>query len=211
MEKLLVFAKADDTCERYLYAAEYMGFEPAKAYAGSDPGDFAGVMIIGGADIDPAFYGEDNTDSRGVDRDHDIACFAMIRRSVELGVPVLGICRGLQLINVFFGGSLFQNIPNHLMEGGMHEVFGLRENSLRYGFPERMLTNSRHHQAVKKLGSGLVVSARADDGTVEAIEHASGKVLAVQWHPERMLGNMPGEGEDGSIVFDIYKKMINAS
>ena len=210
MEKILVFAREDERFkDRYIYACTVMGYEPVRAYTEADPEDFAGVIMIGGPDVDPALYDEENTASRYVNIEYDRACLDMIGKCFEKGIPLLGICRGLQIINVYFGGSLYQDIENHMIDGGMHETFGLQGSDIIYPFPEKMVTNTRHHQAVKVLGQGLKLTAEAYDGTPEAFEHENGRVLAVQWHPERMLDNMPGEGGDGILVFDRFKEMIS--
>ena len=213
MEKLLVYFKPEERFkERYLYAARLMGFEPESPYPDADPAVYAGLIMIGGGDVDPAFYGEENTASRYVDPDYDRACFGIIDRFFKAGKPILGICRGFQVLNVYFGGDLNQDIPGHMANALLHEAYGTQDSRLKYPFPEKFLTNTRHHQSVKTPGKGLIISARAVfDDTIEAFEHENGKVLGVQWHPERMLDNMPGESGYGVMVFDRFKQMIEES
>jgi putative glutamine amidotransferase len=156
-----------------------------------------GLMVIGGADLDPAAYGQDaseHTESTYPERDEFE--LALTRAALERGVPFLGICRGMQLLNVACGGNLTQHlvgddgVPSHrriigTFDGTEHEI-DLEPGSLA----ERALggptheARCHHHQAVDRLGDGLVVSGRARDGVIEAIELPDRWALGVQWHPE---------------------------
>ncbi len=163
-----------------------------------------GYLIPGGADVAPLLYGEEPqrtvTFVRRFDDEYE---FAMIRKMAELGKPVLGICRGSQVINVAFGGTLWQDIPSqlpnsngHYMKGPRHEAYHtakLVENSrLAQIFGcDKLEINSFHHQAVKDVAPGFQVAATAPDGVIEAIEHESKFILGVQWHPECMYDVHP--------------------
>jgi putative glutamine amidotransferase len=160
-----------------------------------------GLVLSGGGDIDPARYGaEPAPETAKVRAERDAAELAMLAKALSLGLPVLGICRGMQLINVARGGSLHQHLPNvvghneHLPSPGsfgMHDVTitaGTRLAGI-VGRPDQLsvAVPTHHHQAVDRLGEGVSATAWAADGTVEAIELDSrehGFVLAVQWHPE---------------------------
>jgi len=155
-----------------------------------------GVLLTGGGDIHAEVYGEElHPESARHDPDRDNMELEVARLALEAGLPMLGICRGQQLLNVAFGGTLVQDIPSqhpgahaHRAEAeyAMHEII-IEEGTLlaRVMRAPVMLVNSWHHQAVKTLGQGLRVSARAADGVVEGIESAEGKpILAVQCHPE---------------------------
>jgi putative glutamine amidotransferase len=157
-----------------------------------------GLMLIGGADIDPAAYGASRdpaTESTYPDRDGFE--LALLRGALERELPVLGICRGMQILNVALGGTLEQDVvaadgshPHRKVKGtfdGNDHTVTLTPGSLaaRAVGEQVHLAHCHHHQAVRSLGSGLVVSGRADDGLVEAIELADGRWgLGVQWHPE---------------------------
>ncbi|MEU8791707.1 gamma-glutamyl-gamma-aminobutyrate hydrolase family protein [Streptomyces sp. NPDC048643] len=148
-----------------------------------------GVVVAGGADIDPARYGAERSPRTGPPaHERDAWELALIRAALESGTPLLGICRGQQLLNVALGGSLVQHLDGHVKEPG---VFGYHEVTpvagTLYGglVPEPCEVPTHHHQAVDRLGEDLVISAYAADGTVEAIElPCPGWVLGVQWHPE---------------------------
>ena len=160
-----------------------------------------GLLLQGGADIAPQTYGEAplRPEWQG-DRVRDRYELDLLQRFIEAGKPVLGICRGCQLINVHFGGTLYQDLPTllpsdvrHLdadtYERQMHPVQLLPDSGLARLYPGRgtAMINSIHHQGVKDLGRELAVEARADDGLPEAIRwQGPGYVFGMQWHPEFM-------------------------
>jgi putative glutamine amidotransferase len=158
-----------------------------------------GLVLAGGADIDPASYGQQphpNTTDTVPER--DAFEIALVRAAIERDMPLLGICRGMQLINVACGGTLMQHLPERFghhehrrvmgsFDGADHDV-ELREGTLahRVAGEHRHPTKSHHHQGVDRLGDGLEVSGvSAMDGLPEAIELTGARfVLGVQWHPE---------------------------
>ncbi|MFC8494201.1 MULTISPECIES: gamma-glutamyl-gamma-aminobutyrate hydrolase family protein [unclassified Streptomyces] len=148
-----------------------------------------GLVVAGGADVEPVRYGAEPDPRTGPPaRERDSWELALIDAALASGTPLLGICRGMQLLNVALGGTLVQHLDGHVEAVGVigrHKVEpvpGTRYASL---VPETAEVPTYHHQAVDRLGAGLAVSARAEDGTVEAVE-AAGPVwaLGVQWHPE---------------------------
>jgi putative glutamine amidotransferase len=160
--------------------------------------DFDGVLILGGGDVDPARYGGDTAEPtvHGVDTQADETEIDLVVGAHELGKPVFGICRGLQLINVAFGGTLIEDLGRdsvhkvHQEDPPMaaHKV-SIRPGSLLAAAlgPGPVAVQSGHHQSARRLGDRLRVVAAADDGVVEAVELArpdEGWLLAVQWHPE---------------------------
>lgn len=155
------------------------------------------IVIVGGEDIAPRFYGAAGGyahESRHLEV-ADAAQLALARRAVERRTPLLGICRGLQIVNVALGGTLVQDLGEHTPHVNrgvpIPEVLTTHPVLLEPGSRVSQLlgsavvdVRSAHHQAVDALGEGLVVTGRAPDGHVEAIEHTEAPVLAVQWHPE---------------------------
>ena len=177
--------------ERYLDAVRRAGGEPAIIAPTADTdrlaatlARFDGLLMLGGGDIDPRRYGaaEVHEMVRGVDDRQDEFETAALRVALDLDLPVLAICRGTQLLNVAFGGSLHQHIEGHrLVEHAVTVAPGSRLAGLGL---ERPIGHSVHHQSIDRVGGGLVVTARADDGTVEGVELPDRWVVGVQWHPE---------------------------
>lgn len=153
----------------------------------------AGLVITGGNfDIHPRHFGKKVTKKeRNINEPRTEFEMEMLHCAKRQGKPVLGVCGGMQLINVFCGGSLLAHVDYH--EGGMHAL-EVEKESLLYKILKRreVAANTSHHQAVDRLGSALIVSARAkNDGVIEAIEHKDLWWLGVQWHPEGMLRTHP--------------------
>ncbi|MCK7628143.1 gamma-glutamyl-gamma-aminobutyrate hydrolase family protein [Streptomyces sp. RS10V-4] len=149
-----------------------------------------GLVIAGGADIAPDRYGAAPDPRTGPPaRDRDAWELALIEAALAARVPLLGICRGLQLLNVALGGTLVQHLDGHAGPPGLfgrHEITPVPGTLLAAALPAPVSVPTYHHQAVDRLGRGLVASAHAADGTIEAIElpDAPALTLAVQWHPE---------------------------
>lgn len=166
-----------------------------------------GLILQGGADIDPRSYGEEATHTIGaIDAVRDRFELELVRGFAAAGKPVLGICRGHQLINVAFGGSLHQDLcadgvttERHVLAEAYDEHgHGLRiaeESLLASIYPNvaAARVNSIHHQGIKRLGDGLVAEAWSDDGVIEAVRGTGkGFIIGVQWHPEFHDGRDPG-------------------
>ncbi|WP_340562920.1 gamma-glutamyl-gamma-aminobutyrate hydrolase family protein [Streptomyces sp. GSL17-111] len=149
-----------------------------------------GLLIAGGADVDPARYGATRDPRTGEPSpERDTWELALIRAALDSGVPLLGVCRGMQLLNVALGGTLDQHVTGHQGAPGTflsHRVSPVPGTLLGSVLGGPVDVPSCHHQAVDRLGAGLLVGGRADDGVVEAVEAAAGEafVLGVQWHPE---------------------------
>ncbi|GAA1716016.1 gamma-glutamyl-gamma-aminobutyrate hydrolase family protein [Streptomyces yatensis] len=149
------------------------------------------LVISGGPDVEPVRYGAEVDPRTGPPaRERDAWELALIDAALASGTPLLGICRGHQLLNVFLGGTLVQHLDGHAGLPGVfdhHEVKPVPDTLLAEILPDPLSVPTFHHQAVARLGEGLVPSAHsAEDGTVEAVElpDVEGFVLGVQWHPE---------------------------
>jgi putative glutamine amidotransferase len=169
-------------------------------------GRFDGLVLLGGADVDPALYGEEPHDAvYGVHREQDDFEIALVQAAAEMQFPVLAICRGLQVANVALGGSLIQHLPDHHglidhapvgfpspPEGVLHTSTVMADSRLAGFLGTTQPTGaSYHHQAINRLGADLVAVASASDDIVEAIEHCDDWLLGVQWHPEDTAAHDP--------------------
>ena len=185
-----------------------MPYRRAVIAAGAEPVDLVpgtkvlpavdGLLLPGGWDVDPSFYGEGRDDKlQETDIELDKTELSLFRQAREREIPVLGICRGQQVINVAMGGSLVQHLEGH-------EVRSLGRNHLAHTIEvdpsselgqaageHKVRVNSLHHQAIKRLGEGLQQTARGEDGTVEGVESDDGLIVAVQCHPEELTTDMP--------------------
>ncbi len=182
----------------YLDALRAVGLEVEPFTPESPPASlipYSGLVLGGGGDIDPKYYGESNLQAQDPRRERDEMELALFKQARERGMPVLGICRGLQLINVACGGTLAQHIGDahrgdtHLGGTSKHatHVVNITEGTRLRGIvgTAHFEVVSRHHQAINVVGAGLRISARADDGIVEALEDPGPAfLLGVQWHPE---------------------------
>jgi putative glutamine amidotransferase len=152
-----------------------------------------GVVVTGGGDVDPARYGaEPHPETGSIDPARDAFDTALWNGLLADGMPVLGICRAIQILNVALGGTLHQHVPDHRLGDGFHLVEVGSRLAEVIGAPTTDV-NSLHHQSIDRLADGLTVTARAADGGVEAVEvDGHPQVLAVQWHPE-LLRHRPDQ------------------
>ena len=191
----------------YIQAVEGAGGIPVPQYLTELDFSCDGLMLNGGNDIDPAYYGEEVDGAMDILADRDEWEFALIKGYIEAGKPVFGICRGFQLINIFFGGSLHQHIENH--RNVVHHVYAVEGSLLHKFHGAEFPVNSVHHQAVKLLGEGLdAIATSADDGFVEAFVHESLPIMGVQWHPERICYAKRNEDTvDGAAIIEHFVDM----
>ena len=177
--------------ENYRRAVEAAG---GTVRFGGTPEGCDALLLPGGGDMEPWRYGQSNTASRGLEPERDTAELMLLERFTAAGKPVLGICRGIQVINVFFGGTLCQDLPGHSAVDGhdsFHTVRTARSPLLAVCGP-LCRVNSAHHQAADAPGRGLRAVQWAEDGAVEAVCHDCLPVWGVQWHPERLSGELGG-------------------
>lgn len=213
--RVFIYTK-DAQFTNYEDALKHSGLSPVLSGSLSDAESCAALLLPGGGDIDPALFHQKNCESAPPDRTRDAAEMELVRLFAARQAPILGICRGLQVLNVAFGGDLIQDIAT----AGMHR--GYTENgkphdrlhpSTASGFlaalyGERFTVNSSHHQAAGCVACGLRVIQRADDGVVEGLAHETLPIIAVQWHPERLRGRFAISGAaDGDRIFDYFRKL----
>lgn len=167
-----------------------------------------GFLITGGTDIDPTRYGETN---EGLSEDIDFRLDQLDKEVIEYSVkhhrPLLGICRGHQSINVFLGGTLYQDLGeltvSHKRIPSSHRVHMIPHPYFNWG--SEITVNSYHHQAIRKLAPGLKVIGTHNDGTIEMVVHNMLPIFSVQWHPE-IDNDLPYS----KIIFDAFLKMVDS-
>lgn len=239
MKKIYILSDEEHlvTHDHYESVVRAAGGDPYLICLDDDPAvtaDADGILIPGGVDINPACYGEENKGSLGICDALDSFQLKALDLAVKRKIPVLGICRGIQLLNVYLGGTLIQDLP----DAELHAKNSIKEDDKVhlvmaeagswpaeiYGKTE-FYVNSSHHQAVDRLGEGLRVVMRSEagqaagdcaadeavrgDGVVEGVVHETLPIIATQWHPERMsLTYKRSDTEDGMPVFRKFLSMI---
>ena len=164
------------------------------------------LVLVGGGDIDPRLYGQEpGPNNYGMDEVRDALEVSLLRLADSRRIPTLAVCRGMQVMNVAFGGTLFQDLPSHggfgehgqptSGEKALHEVTLVSGTRVSSAAGSTTLRSScHHHQGVDRVGDGLVVAARAADGLVEAIEReGDGWMIGVEWHPEDTADHDPAQ------------------
>lgn len=204
MKIAVTFENPSETARReitpYERALRGAGLEPVYITPRESPSlaGLKGLVLTGGGDINPLLYGQGVNGSEDVDEDRDRLELDALARALAADLPVLAICRGVQLLNVAHGGSLIQHLTasdvhqkrcpgcemgRHPAAHSVEVAAGTRLAGISGAGTQEV--NSRHHQAAERVGDGLIVSARSTDGVIEGLERAGGKfVVGVQWHPE---------------------------
>ncbi len=173
-----------------------------------------GLLLSGGKDINPALYHQETKfDSVVIDPNRDELEWALVKAFMDKKKPIFGICRGIQTINTYFGGTLYQDIPTELggnhSKGVNHMVTMAPDSLLGKMFGDSMMINSYHHQVIDEVALGFVATAWSDANgheIIEAIEHETLPVWGVQWHPEKMSGEdtNPVECVDSFPMFQYF-------
>ena len=195
MKKVLISCATHDAI-LYKKALQKYDIKPVLSASPENASEFDGLLLPGGGDISPIFYHRKNRGSTNICISEDIVQLLMFHRFMELEKPILGICKGMQIINVALGGTLIQALPtadSHAWHNGdrYHPTTITKGCLLSSLYGNYMITGSAHHQAVCTLGNELKAVQHAHDGVIEAIEHKTLPILGVQWHPERLCRQQP--------------------
>lgn len=215
MRPKILISTGGGNAENYLNAMKTAGGEGEARYLPAPDLSYDGLLLAGGADVDPALFGQENRGSRGIDRARDEAELALLDAFCGVKKPVLAICRGHQVVNLWLGGDLIQDlgrslVPFHRREEGdqVHLIRAERGTLLHRLYGPVFPVNSSHHQGLGRLGRGLRATAWSEDGVVEAAEHDTLPLICVQFHPERMTGGLARlDTVDGGALFRVFLEL----
>jgi putative glutamine amidotransferase len=211
MKKVFIYGDRDNL-KNYVEAVEFSGAKAICSFDVNDSLDCDALLLSGGADINPKLYGQENTASVGIDDTRDTAEFALTKIFYEADKPILGICRGHQLLNVYFGGQLCQHINNaerHSRKADeddkVHGVTVKKGSFLYELYGEKFSVNSSHHQGNEPVAEFFDTIAYSDDGIVEGMENKEHNIISTQFHPERMSFNHKRDDTvDGKYIFNYF-------
>ena len=211
MEKIRILLSGKSNLQYYEDAVNGVGAMADAQYLPRIDTGYDGLILCGGVDVDPGYYHQPVAGSVGMDDARDQVEFALLKAYIAAGKPVFGICRGFQLINIFFNGTLHQDIPESALHRNgkdfyiTHPVTAVADSIVGTAYGTDFSVNSAHHQAVGVLGDGLRATAFWDHTYVEAFEHTTLPVFGVQWHPERMcFGQKRDDTVDGTELFEKF-------
>lgn len=212
--KIAIIGRKKDTgnYEKYISALPAL---PVTTLSLGELASCDGLILPGGGDITPAFFGEHNSGSSNIDTELDILQFQALDYAIKRSLPVLGVCKGMQVINVAFGGTITQDLPtasfHRYADGDQYHVSAIREGTcLHKLYGVTALVNSAHHQGIRRIGTGLSAIQQCPlDGCVEAVVHDHLPILGLQWHPERLDSSKTPIS--GAAVLSLFSSWICAS
>lgn len=190
--------------------------EPLSAFLPDPAASFDALILPGGGDIDPILFHQENQGARAMDPELDRLQLFLLRSFLRKNLPVLGICKGMQLINVCLGGGIIQDLPTagrhaYIGKDQIHPTYTEKGSLLHTLYGENFPVNSAHHQGIAEPGEGLIVIQHAPDGVAEAIVHTSLPILGIQWHPERMcFAHKRPDTPDGSLLLARFLSLIRS-
>lgn len=206
MKKILVAGTPPNT-ENYVAVLEHLGFKAVVSLSPDSVYSYDGLLLPGGGDICPSYFHQSVIDTRKPDPELDRAQFHILYQFFHAHKPILGICKGMQLINVFFGGDLKQHLDTEAAhqwcsEDQWHATITTKNSLLRKLYGKEFEVNSAHHQSIDGVGQDLKIIQTSADQVPEAIIHERLPILGVQWHPERMCLSHKKYGTiDGAALF----------
>ena len=206
MKKILI-AGEENSVQNYVNVLKYLGAEPVVSLHPKSIYSFEGLILPGGGDICPSYFNQPVIDTRKSDPDLDRLQFHILYQFLHTHKPILGICKGMQLINVFFGGDLNQHVDSENLhqwngEDQWHETLAEKHSILESLYGISFKVNSAHHQSINTIGQDLEIVQTSTDGVAEATQHKRLPILGVQWHPERMcLSHKKSDAVSGTAIF----------
>ena len=187
MEKIFIYGKKSCLLN-YYNAVKHFGFKPIISENLSLSANCKALILAGGGDVYPFFYGQKDYACSNKNLKRDICEFCLVEHFFKNDKPILGICRGIQVLNVYFGGTLIQDIESKCLHSFLNKdvYHSVYSNGLFPFKNKRYSVNSAHHQSILKPASCFNCVLHSNDGLIEGFLHKSAKIIAVQFHPERM-------------------------
>lgn len=210
----IAIAGTPEGAANFVAAFDALGASATDVLEETDFSAYDALVLPGGADIDPALFGEEVNGSRKIEPERDRRQLEILQYFLDADKPILGVCKGHQLINVAFGGKISQNIPEFethqwIQADQAHESRCLPDCFLAKLYGTEFPINSAHHQAVITPVDGFHAIQWAPDGVLEAMIHDTRPIIGLQWHPERMcLAHRREDTVDGLPIFDYFLKVI---
>lgn len=203
--------------ENYVQALSQLGACSFAAYAPDPDLSCDALILCGGGDLESTLFGQENRGSNPPDRVRDQAELTLFQAFFQAGKPILGICRGMQVINVALGGTIIQDLPPQVRpfhvpaeeQDRVHPIRAAADSVLFRLYGPVFPVNSWHHQAVGRLGRGLRATAWAEGGFAEAVEHTRRPVWGVQFHPERLALDRRPDRIDGAPFLSCFLSLCN--
>lgn len=211
MKPRILISRSPKSSGLYEAAVEKAGGEALSFHCPDPDMDFDALILAGGGDMDPSEFQERNLGSVDIDRPRDKVEMYLVDRCVCEDKPILGICRGHQVVNIALGGNIYQDMNERLVEMHAQSADGTSKvHPVKVGvmtmldtlYGSEMVVNSSHHQAIYQFGQGLYRTAWDENGVVEAMQHGTLPIWTVQFHPEQMTGE--GGTADGQKIFDFF-------
>lgn len=210
----IAIAGTEEGAKNFIDALHALGAEGSAVLEETDFSKYDGLILPGGADIDPELFGEENWGCRKIQRERDIRQMEIMKYFDEHNLPILGVCKGHQLINIYFGAKMCQHIPEFEAHQWLEQDQAHPSHCTPGCFLETLYgstdfpINSAHHQAVITPAQGFTAIQWAHDGVLEAMVHNSRPIIGLQWHPERMCCQHRREDTvDGLPIFEYFLKL----
>lgn len=211
MKPRILISRSPESSGLYEKAVEKAGGEALSFHCPDPEMEFDGLILAGGGDVEPSIFKEPNCGSREIDLPRDQIELALVSRCVNENKPILGICRGHQVVNIALGGNIYQDMKDELVAIHAHDQEdNTKVHPIQIGvytmleglYGKEMVVNSSHHQAIRQFGQGLFRTAWDEYGVVEAMQHGTLPIWTVQFHPEQMTGEK--DTADGQKIFDFF-------